>query len=334
MTTGIEVAALVLPLVIAALENYENFLDPTKAFVRYRGELSRATQQLDNYYTSYEQSIQILLAPIADPQKLHDMMENTDSELWKEKEIEEALQRRLGSSYRAYIRTVRDIEGVMTTIVKHLNIEGADKITQEGLEAIIAANPPETQQGKLSKFEFRERVKFTMKRRKIRRSLDDMRKSIEQLDTFLGKAEKLEESYKAYRKSKFVSPLHLMQQNAAKLYDALSRTWCSAHPTHSARLLLEQRLVAQRGIAGQQREQSPEKCDPNCFGVSLLQTPPARKWLEVECRIVKAPITGKSSKSASRSNFESIVHARANVLAAQQCNLSFRLLLQPHLRLQ
>lgn len=308
MATGLEVAGVVLgaiPLVIAALENYENFLDPLKAFVRYHGELSRATRQLVNYYTSFEQSIQILLTPIADPQELQDMMENTASELWKDKEIEEALQKRLGTSYHAYIRTVREIEGAITSIAEHLNIEGADKITQEGLEVVIATHPPEIQQGKLPKFEFRKRVKFSMKRQKIRGLLDHLTKSINQLDTYLDKAEKLEEPYKADRKPRFALPLRLVQQNAVKLYDVLSRTWCSAHSTHSAGILLEQRLVTKRkrGMAGRLREQSSEKCNYNCFEISLLKTPLARKWLEVEFRIEEAPIAGNSSRSVSRSNF-------------------------------
>ena len=309
MVTGIEVAGLLLgalPIVISALENYENLLDPTKAFFKYGGEIAQATRQLVNYYTSYEQSIQILLTPIADPQELHDMMENTDSELWKDKEIEEALQTRLGTSYRAYLRTVREIEGAIMSIAEHLNIEGADKITQEGLEAIIAAHPPKIQQGKPPKFEFRKRIKFTMKRKGIKKSLDDLTKSIHQLDIYLEKAEKLEEPYQAERRSKFALPLHLMQQNAARLYDVLTRTWCSAHSTHSARLLLEQRLVTKkrRGMAGRQREQSLKRGDSNCFKISLLQTPPTRKWLEVEFHIVEAPITVQSSRSVSRSNFE------------------------------
>ncbi|ERF72611.1 hypothetical protein EPUS_08747 [Endocarpon pusillum Z07020] len=302
MASGIEVAGVVLaaiPLVISALETYENLLDPTKAFFKYGAELSRATRQLVNYYTSYEQSIRILLTPIADPQELHDMMENTDSELWKDNEIEQALQDRLGTSYRAYIRTVREIESTMTSIAEHLNITGADKITQEGLEAIIAAHPPEIQHGKAPKFEFRKRVNFTMKRQRIKKSLDDLAKSIDQLDTYLEKADKLEEPYKVNRKSKFALPLHLIQQNAARLYDVLSRTWCSAHSTHSAGLLLEQRLVTKkkRGMASRQRGQSSEKCDSNCFGILLLQTPPTKKWLEVEFRIVEALLTEESSSS-------------------------------------
>ena len=75
---------------------------------------------------------------------------------------------------------------------------------------------------------------------------------------------------------------------------------------NSAGLLLEQRLVTKkkRGMARRQRQQSSEKCDSNCFGISLLQTPPTRKWLEVEFRIVEALITEGSSRSVSRSNFE------------------------------
>lgn len=330
MATGIEVAGLVLgaiPLLISALENYENFLDPTKSFFKYRGELSRATRQLGNYYTSYEQSIQILLTPIADPQELHDMMENTNSELWTDKKLEEALQKRLGKSYHAYTRTVQEIEDAMTSIAEHLNIEGADKITQEGLEAIIAAHPPQTQQGKLPKFKFSKRVKFTMKRQKIKKLLNDLTKSIDLLDTYLEKSEKLEVSYEAHRKPKFAFPLHLTQRNAARLYDVLSRTWCSGHPAHSAGLLLEQRLVTKkrRSMASRQREQSSEECDSSCFAISLLQNPPARKWLEVEFRIVEAPISEESCRSVSRSKFESIARAGTNLLAVQQCKSSFRL---------
>ena len=337
--TGIEAAGFVLaaiPLVIAALENYESFIDPTKAFVKYRGELSRATRQLVNHYTSYEQSVQILLTPIADREDVCDMMENMGNELWKDKEIERALQRRLGRSYHAYLRTVHDIESAMRSIAEHLNIDGADKITHEGLEAIIAAHPPVIQPGKLPKFEFRKRVKFTMKRQKIRILLDDLTKTVDQLDSYLDKAEKLEESYKANRKSKLAFPLRLMQRNAARLYDVISQAWCSTHSTHSAGILLEQRLVkrTKRHMAGRQGEQLLKKSDSSCFAVSLSQTSPARKWLEAEFRIVEAPTDDESSRSVLRRDFESVDYAEANVPAGQKCNSSFQLHLQPHLRLR
>ncbi|EER25963.1 hypothetical protein D8B26_008293 [Coccidioides posadasii str. Silveira] len=303
MATGVEIAGLVLgsiPLVISALENYENLLDPTKAFLKYRGQLSRATRELVNQYTSYEQSMQILLSPITDPQELLDMMENANSELWRDKEIEAALRKKLGRSYPACMRTIRDIESTMKAIAGNLNIEGADRITHDGLEAIVAANPPQIEVGRLPRFEFRERIKFTMKRQSIRRCLDDLTKAITQLDTYLEKAEKLEEPYNARSKSKFALPLRVMQQNAGRLFDVLTRTWCSNHSKHSAGILLEQRLATQkkRGTSDWQQKGDLEKYDSHRFGISLLQTPSPRKWLEAEFHIVEPDIaTTKLSRS-------------------------------------
>ena len=51
--SGIEIAGLVLgaiPLVISALEHYENALDSTIAFIRWNRELSTAIQKLWYYY--------------------------------------------------------------------------------------------------------------------------------------------------------------------------------------------------------------------------------------------------------------------------------------------
>ncbi|KAI9668924.1 MAG: hypothetical protein M1829_005236 [Trizodia sp. TS-e1964] len=290
MATGIEIAGLLLgamPLVISALENYEKMLDPVKAMFNYGSELSRATRVLDNSYTSYKQSMQLLLAPGTEKEKLHIMMKNTDSEYWKETEIVEALQERLGTSYKSYMWTLKEIDIVIMYIAKHISIEGADKITKESLEAIIAASPPKIKNGKI---EFRKRVKFTMKRKKIRSSLDELAKHISQLDSYLDKADKLEETQLASHKSRFASPLSLMQKNAAMLYTALSKTWCSDHSTHSAGLLLEHRLVTRnKRRAGRRHCQQPEKCDSSCFSVSLLQPSADGKWLEVEFRMVEAP---------------------------------------------
>lgn len=47
--SGVEIAGLVLgaiPIVYAALENYERALDPMKAFARWRGELEKLIKDL------------------------------------------------------------------------------------------------------------------------------------------------------------------------------------------------------------------------------------------------------------------------------------------------
>lgn len=153
---------------------------------------------------------------------------------------------------------------------------------------IVLANPPSKKHGKLE-FQFSKRVKFTMKRQKVKRLLVELDICNRRLDTYANKAEKLEEpyKYKAEKKSKFALPLHLIEENATRLYDVLAQTWCPAHSSHHAGLLLEQRLVKKRKRRVSQ--QNAEKCDVNCFRISLLQSPSPRKWLDVEFRLVEEP---------------------------------------------
>lgn len=289
--SGVEAAGFVLaaiPLVISALEHYEDMLDPTVAFLKYRGELSRATRELGNQHASFEQTIQILLVPITNEEELSDMLDNTDSPYWSDQFIDHGLRKKLGQAYPSYLRKTQDIQRIMIELAAKLNIEGADKVTQEGLEAIISAHPPAKQKGILRRFEFKERIKFTMKRQRIRKSLDELKDAIGMLDTLYSKAEKLEEPYKATKKLKFAFPLQVIQENAARLHSVLSRTWCSAHPSHTAGLLLEQRLVRrQRRRAVHERQKTPdaETCCSSCIGI-LLQTPSPR-WLDVEFRLVE-----------------------------------------------
>ena len=291
--SGIEIAGLVLgaiPLVISALEHYENIIGPAKAFYKYGNELSQLTQGLATQYASFEQSMLILLTPITNDAELNEMIDNTNSALWKDPDIDQALRGKLGKAYGAYTRKAQDVQRIMISIAKSLSIKGADKITQDGLEAIIEAHPPVKVDGVSHKFGFKNKIRFTMKKQQIKKSLDELQKAIDVLDKFHAKAEMLEEPYRADRRSKFVLPLYVIQQNAAKLYNVLLKTWCSTHSSHSAGLLLEQRLVKKlkRVEPGWKRKQQPTKsCDTSCFRISILQSPSPKRWLDVEFRLVE-----------------------------------------------
>lgn len=118
------------------------------------------------------------------------------------------------------------------------------------------------------------------------RLLDELDQCIGRLDTYANKAEKLE-LYKVERQSDFAPSLGLIEGNATRLYEVLSRTWCSAHTSHHAGLRLEQRLVKKRKAS--QQIKYAEKCDGNSFRISLLQRSSPGKWLDVEFRLVKKP---------------------------------------------
>ncbi len=126
-----------------------------------------------------------------------------------------------------------------------------------------------------------------MKRQKVKRLLVELDICNKRLDTHANKAEKLEKPYKAEKRSKFALPLRMIEENATRLYDVLARTWCLAHSSHHAGLLLEPRLVKKR--KGRVSQQTAEKYDVNCFRILLLQSPSPRKWLDVEFRLIEEP---------------------------------------------
>ncbi|KAI9699903.1 MAG: hypothetical protein M1820_006965 [Bogoriella megaspora] len=285
--SGIEIAGLVLgaiPLLISALEHYEGALDSAYAFFKWRGELSTAIRKLLFQRTSYEQSVRILLNPITTEQELSDMMADSANTLWKSQDMAQALRGRLGEAYQAYMLNVEQIKRITESLAGKLDIDGADKVTQQGLEAIVLANRPRNVNNKVV-FHFGKAVNFTMKRQKVRKLLEELETCNGWLDTYASKAEKLEESYKATKKSKFVTSLQTIEKNAARLYNSLSRAWCSAHTSHHAGLLLEPRLAKKRKQAVYRQKGYPENSDAELFALSLLKAPSTRKWFEVEFRL-------------------------------------------------
>lgn len=297
--SGIEIAGIVLgaiPLIISALEHYEGMISPAKAWLDFHGELARAIRGLGVQHTSFELSMEVLLRPITTEEELHDMLANTASKLWKDPDIDRELRRHLGRAYAPYMDTVKDIRRVMLDYAMKLdNVKGRENLDQDGLEAITSQHIAAKVDGRFQKFELSKRVKFTMKRKKLKESLTELESAIGMLDKFQNKAEKvaaLEESYRPESHIRCLLPAEAVRKNAKKLYHVLSKTWCSTHSSHSAGLLLEKRLI-KRSRRGEQRLQArkaeSDVCNTDCFALSLLQSPTAvsKKWLHAEIRITE-----------------------------------------------
>jgi len=132
MVTGVETAGLVLaiiPLLISALEHYEDGLEPTIAFFKWDKELSTAIRKLWYQHTSYEQSIRLLLTPITTNAELQEMMECAGSALWKDGELADQLRDKLGKAFNPYLYTVQEIEELMKSLAEMLNIEGSNEVS-------------------------------------------------------------------------------------------------------------------------------------------------------------------------------------------------------------
>ncbi|KAF3195663.1 hypothetical protein TWF225_000059 [Orbilia oligospora] len=311
--SGIEIAGLVLgavPLVIAALEHYEDIIGPAKSFVKFKGELGRAIRELRNYHTLFEQSIEVLLRPVTTDQELNEMIDNTKSKLWEDPSIEKDLRENLGRAYTPYMETVNQIQKIMTGIASKLNnINGVENLAQGGLGAIISQHVAAKVDGKLQKFELSKRIKFTMKKKKIKESLEELGNSVGMLDKFQEKADKISEADELYNLGHglVLTPnVDIIRGNAKKLYDVLSKTWCSTHSSHHAGLLLEQRLIRKpkrRGPALGSKPSTFGHCDTDCFALSLLQssTSTSKKWLDVEIRIVEYQASMQQNSPTSES---------------------------------
>jgi hypothetical protein len=145
MVTGVETAGFVLgviPLLISALEHYEDAVEPTKAFFfHWRGNLSTAIDELMVLYAAYDQSLRLLLTPLATREDLVAMMEDPKHALWSQGEVVDDLRAHLGNTYAACILTIDEIAETLMGAVKNLNIPGAQSVRLLFLLAQLTANP-------------------------------------------------------------------------------------------------------------------------------------------------------------------------------------------------
>ncbi len=303
MATGVEIASLVLgsiPILISALEHYEAILEPTAAFFHWKGMLPTIIRELYMTRVSYDQTIRLLLKPIASRENVDRMMDDPASELWLEGDVADALRVKLEAVYDPCMQTIKEMTENLVEIAQHLNIEGAQIVresqTAYQLSLILVRLPTKIcgpSYSELRKsFEVRKRVRFTMKRRRVRSLLQRLNTCIIRLSSFTEKAEKLEDQVPETRsRLKFTAPLASIQENASKIYQALHRSWCTSNSPHSAVLLLEQRLVRPK-----KRKRVTQKpglelvAEANCFGLCFHgRCVSQSKWLDTEFRLVEQP---------------------------------------------
>ncbi|ELR10334.1 hypothetical protein VC83_07938 [Pseudogymnoascus destructans] len=194
MMTGIEVAGIVLavlPLFISALENYENGLDPIRAFLEFDSELPNQIRKLRDQHINYNLTMKGLLLSIADSEDVEEMISDPGGVRWKDSVMQKRLEERLDESYQAYLDTIKHIEEIMKTIAKDLKIDQSDRTTRADLQSLLIKAPR-----KDNHFEFGRRVKFGMKLKKFTRLLDELDSENRKLERFADKTERLE-TYRA-----------------------------------------------------------------------------------------------------------------------------------------
>ncbi|KAF2715052.1 hypothetical protein K504DRAFT_365978 [Pleomassaria siparia CBS 279.74] len=229
--SGIEVAGLVLgaiPLIISAMESYNEGLDPVKSFMNWKGELPQFIRKLRNQHVHYAQTTRMLLEPITTEFELAEMLSEPGGQLWKDEDMSGKLKDKLQESYHAYQSTMADIERIMKKIALKLDLDRAAELTRNDLEAILVANPKKDN----DKFEFRKRVRFGMSKKTIKALLEELDECNKELERFTNRSEKLE-TYRKATKPSFATRLQQIQSYAKNLHGSLLSSWsCSCRSYH------------------------------------------------------------------------------------------------------
>ncbi|KFY22861.1 hypothetical protein V493_06278 [Pseudogymnoascus sp. VKM F-4281 (FW-2241)] len=279
--SGVEVAGVVLavlPLFISALENYENGLDPIRAFLEFDSELPNQIRKLRDQHIIYNLTMRYLLSSIADSDEVNEMISDPGGVVWQDGGMQKRLEERLDESYQAYLDTIKHMEGIMKAIAKDLKIDQSDRTTRADLQSLLIKAPR-----KDNRFEFGRRVKFGMKLKKFKRLLDELDIENRKLERFTDKTERLEPNRCAKPTSIFNPPLNDIRLYAKNLYEVLCVGAGCSQSRHQAKLQLEKRLYPKRTKASwKQSKEISENIRP-CFRVSLY----ASRWQDVEVQILE-----------------------------------------------
>ena len=146
-----------------------------------------------------------------------------------------------------------------------------------------------------------------MKKNRVKTALERLEACTRRIDAWITRADTLQdETPQSRRKLKFSASLGTIQENATKIYQAISRNWWADKPVHVARVLLEQRLVrSKKGKRPPQAASLNLVAQATCFGLSLHGDCCASfQWLNSEIRIDEFPSRYALLRVLLHCNFE------------------------------
>lgn len=129
--SGIEIVGLVLgglPLIISALEHYEEGVSTISRLIHYKKEIRSIMEALATENTMFMNSCEQLLNDFLSPVELAEMLQNPQGEMWTQPSIASELQSRLGGSYDIYMIHVNNMDNTMKTLIMRLDIDENGKV--------------------------------------------------------------------------------------------------------------------------------------------------------------------------------------------------------------
>lgn len=107
---GISISLGILPLLISALEHYEDVFRPFQRYRDFSPELARFQRQLLAQKTIFRSQCQLLLAPLTGAEMTTMMLNGKGHHMWDSDDLAGRLKSHLGHSAEACIATMMEME--------------------------------------------------------------------------------------------------------------------------------------------------------------------------------------------------------------------------------
>jgi hypothetical protein len=129
MITGVEIAGLALavaPLIISAIEDYREGLEPFKIWARYRRELGLLRNVLDVEIAKLLDTCEQLLQPVVPQAQLHELITNPGGPHWQNPVLQDKLKELLARSYSSFMSALGEIKDALDELHGKLDFAAVD----------------------------------------------------------------------------------------------------------------------------------------------------------------------------------------------------------------
>ncbi|KAM0715319.1 hypothetical protein Q7P37_008817 [Cladosporium fusiforme] len=254
--SGLEIAGIVLgalPLIIYGLEHLKDGATRLNRLVNFNEEYHKIWGEVEDEELMYRLQLKILLKPLVNDgviadNELEELMLDSNSDLWRDADVDKALKARLGDSYERYVANLEHIQVLAWQILQPL-------LQSSALQQRLGSHEPRNTKKQLMAKAFthlsetykyeRERFKFAIGHRLRKEILDSIHRKIKLLRRILAESDQVaifEQSNKVALSPRSVKNLIGYWRHADRVYALLLSSWiCPCKQNHCAHLWLQHR---------------------------------------------------------------------------------------------
>ena len=123
-----------MPLMITALEHYNEGLKPLKDFVRYKAMIRQLVCDLGIQRALFRNTLERLLNGfISSDIELALLLDNPGGAAWKDDELDRSLKQRLRDSFGVYMTSIQGLEILLEDLNEQIGLNKLGKVSQPHL---------------------------------------------------------------------------------------------------------------------------------------------------------------------------------------------------------